>query len=61
MTPLLAGHGAILRARPRRRGPDSFTYYPGTGNIGAGMIPPIYNRSFTITADLEIRPPAPRV
>ncbi len=32
----------------------TFTYYPGTENIGAGMIPPIYNRSFTITADLDV-------
>src|SRR5262249_22847946 len=29
-------------------------FYPGTENIGAGMIPPIVNRSFTITADLEV-------
>ena len=39
---------------PRRR--PRFTYYPGTENIGAGMIPPIYNRSFTITR----RPGRPR-
>jgi arylsulfatase len=31
-----------------------FTYYPGTENISSGMIPHIYNRSFTITADLEL-------
>jgi hypothetical protein len=29
-----------------------FTYYNGTENISSGMIPPIYNRSYTITADL---------
>jgi arylsulfatase len=31
-----------------------YTYYPGTENISSGMIPHIYNRSYTITADLEI-------
>jgi hypothetical protein len=31
-----------------------YTFYPGTENIGAGMIPRVYNRSFTITADLDI-------
>ncbi len=30
-----------------------FTYYPGTENITSGMIPPIYNRSFSISADLN--------
>src|SRR5215467_4990156 len=30
-----------------------FTYYNGTENISSGMIPPIYNRSYSITADLE--------
>ena len=44
------GLGPAGEARTR------FTYYPGTGNIGAGMIPPVYNRSFTITADLEVPP-----
>ena len=42
------GLGPAVEARTR------FTYYPGTGNIGAGMIPPVYNRSFSITADLDI-------
>jgi hypothetical protein len=31
-----------------------FTYYPGTENIASGMVPHIYNRSHTITADLDI-------
>jgi arylsulfatase A-like enzyme len=30
-----------------------FTYYNGTENISAGMIPPIYNRSYSISADLD--------
>ena len=29
-----------------------FTYYNGTENISSGMIPPIYNRSYSINADL---------
>jgi arylsulfatase len=29
-----------------------FTYYSGTENISYGMIPPIYNRSYSISADL---------
>src|SRR5207237_1076995 len=33
-----------------------FTYYPGTENIASGMIPHVYNRSFTIRADLEVPP-----
>jgi Sulfatase len=30
-----------------------FTYYNGTENISPGMIPPIYNRSYSISADLD--------
>src|SRR4029077_15165076 len=30
-----------------------FTYYSGTENISPGMIPPIYNRSYSISADLD--------
>jgi arylsulfatase len=30
-----------------------FIYYNGTENISSGMIPPIYNRSYTISADLD--------
>ncbi len=29
-----------------------FVYYNGTENISSGMIPPIYNRSYSISADL---------
>jgi hypothetical protein len=29
-----------------------FIYYDGTENISSGMIPPIYNRSYSISADL---------
>ena len=54
VTPLLGGvapfYGFAGPAAPR----TTFTYHPGAENIGAGMIPQIYNRSFTITADLDI-------
>jgi hypothetical protein len=30
-----------------------FVYYNGTENISPGMIPPIYNRSYSISADLD--------
>jgi arylsulfatase len=30
-----------------------FVYYNGTENISSGMIPPIYNRSYSISADLD--------
>src|SRR5205823_2953133 len=30
-----------------------FTYYNGTENISSGMIPPIYNRSYSISANLD--------
>jgi arylsulfatase len=34
-------------------GQTKFTYYNGTENISPGMIPPIYNRSYSISADLD--------
>jgi arylsulfatase A-like enzyme len=55
VTPLMAGLGSfygLLPPEPR----TSFTYYPGTENVGAGMLPRLYNRSFTIAADLEVPP-----
>jgi arylsulfatase A-like enzyme len=30
-----------------------FTYYSRTENVSSGMIPPIYNRSYSISADLD--------
>jgi arylsulfatase A-like enzyme len=30
-----------------------FVYYNGTENISSGMIPPIYNRSYSISADID--------
>jgi arylsulfatase len=54
VTPLLAGMAPFFGINPPSTERTRFTYYPRTENIGAGMIPHIYNRSFTISADLEI-------
>jgi arylsulfatase len=54
VNPLLAGFAQFYGLKPPRTQRDRYTYYPGTEDIGAGMIPPIYNRSFTITADLDV-------
>ena len=56
VTPLLGGMAPFFGLGPAGEARTRFTYYPGTGNIGAGMIPPVYNRSFTITADLDVPP-----
>ena len=52
--PMLGGFAPFFGLTPHSAERTHFTFYPGTENIGAGMIPRIYNRSFTITADLEI-------
>ena len=37
-----------------------FTYYGDVQNVASGMIPRIYNHSYTISADLVIPEAAPR-
>lgn len=54
VTPILAGFAQFYGIRPPLAPRNRFIYYPGIENIGSGMIPPVYNRSFTITADLEV-------
>src|SRR5262249_50614134 len=54
VTPLMAGLAAFFRLGPPPSPQTRFTYYPGTENIGSGMLPHIFNRSFTITANLDI-------
>jgi arylsulfatase A-like enzyme len=39
---------------PKPLAPAQFTFYPGVENVAQGMIPPIFNRSFSITADIEV-------
>jgi len=50
--PLLGGLENVWAPRPRV--PEQLTFYPGVQNLAQGMIPPIFNRSFSITADIEV-------
>ncbi|CAN5487952.1 arylsulfatase AtsB [soil metagenome] len=54
VTPLLGGLAVLYGFKPPAANRTKFTYYPGTENIASGMIPQIYNRSYTISADLVI-------
>lgn len=54
VTPILASMAPFFGLNPPPTAQTKFTYYPGTESIEPGMIPHIYNRSFTITADLNI-------
>src|SRR5207245_1942287 len=50
----LFGEIAFLWGFPKySTGQTKFTYYSGTENISSGIIPPIYNRSYGISADLD--------
>jgi arylsulfatase len=50
----LFGEIAFVWGFPRySAGQTKFTYYDGTQNISSGMIPPVYNRSYSISADLD--------
>ena len=49
----LMGEIAFAWGFPRHKTDQTkFTYYNGTENIAPGMVPPIYNRSYSISADL---------
>ena len=50
--PLLGGLENVWRPRPRV--PEQYTFYSGAENFSQGMIPPIFNRSFSITANIEV-------
>ena len=53
VTPLF-GEIAFLWGFPKYSTDQTkFTYYSGTENISPGIIPPIYNRSYSISADLD--------
>jgi arylsulfatase A-like enzyme len=54
VTPLLGGLAAFYGFPVPAAERTKFTYYPGTENVGSGMIPRVYNRSYTITAALDI-------
>jgi arylsulfatase len=53
--PLLGGIAFVWGIRPASDlAPRTVTLYPGVENLAPGMIPPVYNRSFSITADLVV-------
>lgn len=54
VTPLMGGLATMYGFAPPSAERTKFTFYPGTENVSSGMIPHTYNRSHTITADLEI-------
>jgi arylsulfatase len=54
VTPLLAGFSAFFGLTPPLGGQTKFRYHGRVENVAPGMIPNIYNRSYTISADLEI-------
>src|SRR5947207_14689335 len=53
MLPLLGEIATVLGFPKSLPEQTKFTYYNGTENISSGMIPSIYNRSYSISADLD--------
>jgi arylsulfatase len=54
VTPLLGGFAVFYGFPVPAAERTQFSYYPGTENIASGMIPQIYNRSYSISAELDI-------
>jgi hypothetical protein len=54
--PMLAGIGFYFGMLPPLPPQTTYTYYGDVQNIASGMIPRIYNHSYTISADLVIPP-----
>jgi len=52
--PLLGGLTGFFGILPPIPTQSTFTYYADVQNVASGMIPRIYNHSYTISADLEI-------
>ena len=52
--PLLAGLSFFFGILPPLPAQTTYTYYGDVQNVASGMIPRIYNHSYTITADLVI-------
>lgn len=50
--PLLGGLENVWSPPPRVH--ERFTFHPGLQNLPQGVIPRIFNRSFSITADIEV-------
>jgi arylsulfatase len=54
VTPLLAGMAFFFGMRPPVGAKSRFVFTGRVENVAPGMIPAIYNRSYSISADLEI-------
>ncbi len=54
MLPLLGGLTTFFGMAPPLPTQTQFTYYSDVQNVASGMIPRIFNHSYTITAELEI-------
>jgi arylsulfatase len=54
VTPLMGGLASFYGFAAPAAARKTFTFYPGAEHISSGMCPQIYNRSFSITSDLEI-------
>jgi arylsulfatase len=52
----MGGLASFFGFQPPAAARTRFTYFPGTQDVMSGMIPQVYNRSFTIDADLEVPP-----
>jgi arylsulfatase A-like enzyme len=52
--PLLGGLTGFFGMLPPIPAESTFTYYSDVQNVASGMIPRIYNHSYTISAELEI-------
>jgi arylsulfatase len=52
--PLLAGLSTFFGMTPPPPTQSQFTYYGDVQNVASGMIPRIYNHSYTISAELEV-------
>ena len=56
VTPLLAGMSFYFGFAGDRVGAGTHTYYPGTQNLSPDVAPQVYNRSWSMTADLVVPP-----
>ncbi|MFZ2012390.1 MAG: hypothetical protein WAV00_01035, partial [Nocardioides sp.] len=54
VTPLLSGFAPFFGIVPPIGEDSTTTYYGNVQNVAPGLVPRIYNRSYTITADLHI-------
>jgi hypothetical protein len=52
--PLLGGLTTFFGMTPPLPAQSQFAYYGDVQNVASGMIPKIFNHSYTITAELEI-------